>query len=79
MEQDMLPLHPEIVKKNGKKQFVLLPYDEYLAIRERLEDADDLLELRRAKAKEGRSPTISLSEVKRRYPAKSRKLSTRSN
>jgi hypothetical protein len=75
----MLPLHPEIVKKNGKKQFVLLPYDEYLAIRERLEDADDLLELRRAKAKEGKSRTLTLSEVKRRYRSKGQRASSRSN
>jgi hypothetical protein len=75
----MLPLHPEIVKKNGKKQFVLLPYDEYVAIRERLEDADDLLELRRAKAKEGKSQTLSLSDVRRRYRAKSQRSSTRSS
>jgi hypothetical protein len=75
----MLPLHPQIVKKNGNKQFVLLPYEEFVAIRERLEDADDLLELRRAKAKEGKSASLSLSKVRRRYRAKGRRASTRTN
>jgi hypothetical protein len=62
----VLTLHREILSKNGKKHFVVLPYEEFLAIQERLEDANDLLELRRAKRKEGKSPTLSMSEVKRR-------------
>ena len=58
-------LHPEILKKNGKSEFVILPYEEFLAVQERLADADDLLELRKAKRAEGRSPSIPLAEVKR--------------
>jgi len=44
----MLKLHPEILSKNGRKQFAVLPYEEFLAVQERLADADDLLELRTA-------------------------------
>ncbi len=28
----MLKLHPEILKKNGKNEFVVLPYEEFLAL-----------------------------------------------
>ena len=64
-ERRMLKLHPEILVKDGKKQFAVLPYDEYLAIQERLADADDLLELRKAKRAEGKKRSIPLAQVKR--------------
>lgn len=61
-----MKLHPEILQKNGKKEFVVLPYDEFLAIQERLNDADDLMELRKAKRSEARKKTMSLAQVKRK-------------
>ncbi len=60
-----LKLHPEILVKDGQKQFAVLPYEEFLAIQERLADADDLLELRKAKRAEGRKRSVPLTEVKR--------------
>ena len=60
-----LKLHPEILIKDGQKQFAILPYEEFLAIQERLADADDLLELRKAKRAEGRKRSVPLAEVKR--------------
>jgi hypothetical protein len=63
----MLKLHPEILVKNGKKQFAVLPYEEFLAVQERLADADDLLELRKAKRAEGKKRAIPLAEVKREF------------
>ena len=57
----MRKLHPEILKKNGKKQFVVLPYEEFVAIQERLADADDLMMLRKAKRAEGRKRSIPLA------------------
>jgi hypothetical protein len=64
-ELHMLKLHPAVLVKNGKKEFVVLPYKEFLAMQERLADAEDLLELRKAKRSEGRKPSIPLAEVKR--------------
>ena len=61
----MLKLHPEILVKNGQKQFAVLPYEEFVAIQERLADADDLLELRKAKRAEGKKRSIPLAAVKR--------------
>ena len=59
-----LKLHPEFLEKNGKKEFVVLTYEEFTALQEVLEDAQDLLTLRTAKAAEGDSPTLSLDELK---------------
>jgi hypothetical protein len=62
----MLKLHPEILSKNGKKEFVVLPYEEFLALAQVLADAEDLLELRKAKRLEGRKRLTPLAKVKER-------------
>jgi hypothetical protein len=59
----MIELHPEIIEKDGKKQFVVLTYEEYLAIQEALADAEDLSELRAAKKEEEGAPPIPLEQV----------------
>ncbi|HZT69932.1 MAG TPA: type II toxin-antitoxin system Phd/YefM family antitoxin [Terriglobia bacterium] len=62
----MITLHPEILKKNGKKQFAVLPYEEFVALQEWLTDMEDLLELRKAKRAEGKKRSIPLAEAKQR-------------
>jgi hypothetical protein len=59
----MIELHPEILEKDGKKQFVILPYEEFVAIEQALADAADLVTLRAAKKEEHAAPTIPLEEV----------------
>lgn len=59
----MIELHPEIIEKDGKKQFVVLAYEEFLAIEEALADAEDLTELRVAKKAEHDAPGIPLEKV----------------
>lgn len=56
-------LHPQIVEKNGSKKSVILPYAEYVALREWMEDMEDLLELREAKRAEGDVPGRPLEEI----------------
>jgi hypothetical protein len=63
----MIKLHPEILKKNGKSEFVVLPYEEFVAIQELLDDAQDLLELERARQAEGDAPTVSFEELAKRF------------
>jgi len=60
-----ITLHPEILSKNGKKEFVVLPYEEFLALQELLDDVEDLLELRAAKHDEEGEPTLSLTDAKK--------------
>ncbi|MGD0092870.1 MAG: type II toxin-antitoxin system Phd/YefM family antitoxin [Planctomycetota bacterium] len=62
----MLKLHPEVLKKKGKKEFVVLPYEEFVELEDLLADARDLLVLREAKRAEGKAPTTSLADLKRR-------------
>lgn len=61
-----MKLHAEILEKNGKKEFVVLPYEEFLALQERLADAEDVLELRKAKRAESKNKSIPLADVKRK-------------
>ena len=60
----MLVLHPNILEQEGKKQFVVLPYNEFVNIQEELADYEDLKELRKAMKAEKDAPTISLEEAK---------------
>jgi PHD/YefM family antitoxin component YafN of YafNO toxin-antitoxin module len=59
----MIELHPEILKKNGKR-VVVLPYEEFVALQELLADYEDLLDLRAAKSEEDAEPSIPLAELK---------------
>ena len=60
----MITLHPEFLSKDGKREFVVLPYVEFVALHQILAAAADLIDLREARAEEGSSETMSLSEVK---------------
>ena len=60
----MLELHPEFLTKDGKKEFAVIPYEEYLKLQEMLEDLEDLRDLRLAVAEDEDSPDFSLNEVK---------------
>ncbi len=61
----MLTLHPEFLTKEGKKEFVVLPYEEFLVLQELIEDAEDVLDLRAAKHEEKDKPSVSLDDVKK--------------
>lgn len=60
----MLQLNPKFLKKNGKPEFVVLPYEEFLLLQELLADLEDLQDLRQAKIDEKDAPTVSLAETK---------------
>ena len=60
-----MTLHAEILKTNGKKQFAILPYAEFIALQERLDDLEDLATLRKAKRAEGKKCSVPLAEAKR--------------
>lgn len=58
-----MPLHPQIIEKKGKKEFVVLPYEEFLQIQEKLEDFEDLKDLRKEKEESKNQPTTPLDKV----------------
>jgi len=62
-----MELHPEFLRKNGKEEFVVLPYEEFVAIYELLDDAEDLLDLRQAKQQQSAAQTIPLAQIRKRF------------
>lgn len=63
-----MKLHPKFLSKNGKREFVVLPYEEFIALQEQVENAEDTLDLRSAKKEETDLPGIGLDEVKKIFP-----------
>ncbi len=60
----MIELHPNYISKEGKREYVILPYEEFSLIEQLLQDFEDLRDLRDAKATEANAPTKTLDEVK---------------
>lgn len=58
-----MTIHPQIIEKEGKKEFVVLPYEEFLQIQEALEDFEDLKELRKEKEESKNQPNTPLDKV----------------
>ena len=63
----MIQFHPEFLKKDGKNEFVVLPYEEFVTIQELLEDAENLLLLEQARREDRGKPGVSLEEVMKRF------------
>ncbi len=61
-----MPLHPQVIEKEGRKEFVVLPYEEFLSIQEALEDFENLKELRKEKERSKNQSTIPLDEAARK-------------
>jgi PHD/YefM family antitoxin component YafN of YafNO toxin-antitoxin module len=61
----MVTIHPNILERDGKKAFVILPYEEFLMIEEELQEYEDLKELRAAKAEEASEPTVPLRDIRK--------------
>jgi len=69
----MVTLHTQIIKKKGQKEYVVLPYDEFLKVQEELEDYEDLRSLREAKETEKDAATIGMAELKKNIGGKTRR------
>ncbi len=61
----MVVLHPNILEKDGRKEFVVLPFEEFKKIEEELSLYEDLKDLREAKEKEQNAPSYSLDKAKK--------------
>ncbi len=64
-----MSIHPQIIEKEGKKEFVVLPYEEFLLIQEALEDYEDLQTLRSEKAETISEPTRTLDSILQKIEA----------
>jgi hypothetical protein len=71
----MVTLHAQIIRKNGNKEYAILPYQEFLKVQEELENYEDLRCLREVKEAEKNAPTIGIAELKKKI----RRRTTRSS
>ena len=62
----MVKLHPQVLERDGKRQFVILPYEEFVELQERLADAEDLADLNKAKEESAGETPIPFDEAKQR-------------
>ncbi len=60
----MVSMSPQVLEKNGKKEFVILPYEDFLKMQEELECYNDLRILREAKQEEQNASSVSFEEAK---------------
>jgi PHD/YefM family antitoxin component YafN of YafNO toxin-antitoxin module len=74
----MVTLHAQIIKKNGRKDYVVLPHEEFLKVQEELEDYDDLRSLREAKEMEEDAPNIGMAELKKKIRRRTSRSTGRS-
>ena len=56
-------MHTQILEKNGKKQFVVIPYEEFVEIQESLEELEDIRVLKQAKKEEKDVPGIPFDQA----------------
>ena len=63
----MISLHSNILSRNGKKEFTILPFEEFEQLNEIAEKYEDLIILRKAKAEAEKChlATKSFSEEKK--------------
>ena len=61
----MISINPQVLEKNGKKEFAILPYEDFLKMQEELECYNDLRILREVKQEEQNASSISLEEAKK--------------
>lgn len=60
----MRALHPNILEKDGKKAFAILPYEEFQHLQEELGEYEDLKDLRAAKTEEANAPVAPLHSIR---------------
>ncbi|MCF6254122.1 MAG: hypothetical protein L3J38_05165 [Thiomicrorhabdus sp.] len=63
----MLTLHPNILEKDGNKEFAILPFDEFVKIQTELQNYEDLKNLRDAKCQEEHVIGFTLSQAKKEW------------
>jgi hypothetical protein len=64
---------PQILTRNGKPEFAVLPYDQFEELQERLEDAADLVAMDRARREDKGKPTIPFEKMMQQLGLRTRK------
>jgi len=58
-----MELHPQLIEKEGRKEFVVLPFSEFQALTELMHDYEDLIDLRAAKEEAKGEQSVSLASA----------------
>ena len=58
-----MKLHPQVIERDGKNEFVVLPTEEYEALTNLVEDYEDLRDLREAKSNSHGQQAVALGKV----------------
>jgi len=66
----MADLHVQIIKNKGRKEYAVLPYEEFLRIQEDLQDYEDLRCLKEAKEAEKDAVAVTMDQLKKRIARK---------
>jgi hypothetical protein len=61
----MITLNAQIITKKGRKEYAVIPYEEFLKVQEELQDYEDLRCLREAKEAEKNAPTIGIEKLEK--------------
>ena len=64
-ESGMVTIHPNFLERDGKKAFVVLPYEEFVVMEEELQEYEDIKQLRAARAEEAGEPSVPLHDAKK--------------
>jgi hypothetical protein len=65
-----IQLHPEFLTKDGRREFAVLRYEEFVELEEWLHDISDLLEIRDARNEVSDEPNVPLEEIEKVIAAK---------
>lgn len=65
-----IELHPEFITKDGRREFAVIRYDEFVELEEWLQDASDLLEIRDERVTLPSEPNVPLDEVEKEFGLK---------
>jgi PHD/YefM family antitoxin component YafN of YafNO toxin-antitoxin module len=61
----MLKTKYDVLVRNGKERFVVVPEKEYQAMRDRIEDEIDFRAIEASKKRQANSPRYTLDQIKR--------------
>ena len=61
----MFEIQHQIIEKDGKKEFVVLPYEEFVRVKDELEEYEDLRQLREAREQEKDAPSCTIEDAKK--------------
>ncbi len=62
-----IELHPEFLTKDGRKEFVVLRYEEFVELEEWLQDASDLLEIQYERIEIPEGPNVPIEQVEKEF------------